>query len=70
MPNVIGLTVEEAQEKVESVGLKFEIDQKEYSNDIENGYIISQSLPYFENYKVKQGSYIEVIVSRGENNGK
>lgn len=63
VPNVVGLTVEEAQEKVESVGLKFEIDKKEFSNDIENGYVISQSPPYFENYKVKQGSIIEVIVS-------
>ena len=60
VPNVVGLTVEEAQEKVESVGLKFEIDKKEFSSNTEEGCIISQ------NHKVKQGSYIEVIVSKGE----
>lgn len=70
VPNVVGLTVEEAQEKVESVGLKFEIDKKEFSSNTEEGCIISQNPSYLKNYKVKQGSYIEVIVSKGENNGK
>jgi|GEM_PF-7119565 kinase domain protein len=66
VPNVVGLTVEEAQEKVESVGLKFEIDKKEFSSNTEEGCIISQNPSYLKNYKVKQGSYIEVIVSKGE----
>ena len=66
VPNVVGLTVEEAQEKVESVGLKFEIDKKEFSSNTEEGCIISQNPSYLINYKVKQGSYIEVIVSKGE----
>lgn len=70
VPNVVGLTVEEAQEKVESVGLKFEIDKKEFSSNTEEGCIISQNPPYIKNYRVKQGSYIEVIVSKGENDGK
>ena len=66
VPNVVGLTVEEAQEKVESVGLKFEIDKKEFSSNTEEGCIISQNPSYLKNCKVKQGSYIEVIVSKGE----
>lgn len=66
VPNVVGLTVEEAQEKVERVGLKFEIDKKEFSSNTEEGCIISQNPSYLKNYKVKQGSYIEVIVSKGE----
>lgn len=66
VPNVVGLTVEEAQEKVESVGLKFKIDKKEFSSNTEEGCIISQNPSYLKNYKVKQGSYIEVIVSKGE----
>ena len=66
VPNVVGLTVEEAQEKVESVGLKFEIDKKEFSSNTEEGCIISQNPSYLKNYKVKQGRYIEVIVSKGE----
>lgn len=65
LPDVVGLTVEEAQEKVENVGLRFEIEKEEYNDDVAEGYILSQDPTYISNYNVKEGSTVQVIVSKG-----
>ena len=64
MPNVVGLSKEEAQKEIENVKLKFEI---EYNKDVPEGFIISQDPTYMEKFnKVKQGSTVKVVVSKGE----
>jgi serine/threonine-protein kinase len=66
LPNVVGLTKEEAQEKVEAAKLNFEFEE-EYDSDVEEGYVISQSPKYMEKYNnVKQGSTVTVVVSKGK----
>lgn len=70
VPNVVGLTVEEAQEKIESAGLKFEIDKEEYNSEVAEGYIIYQEPRYISGYNIKEGSTVQVIVSKGENSIK
>ncbi|MEI3395966.1 MAG: PASTA domain-containing protein [Clostridia bacterium] len=66
MPNVVGLSKEEAQKEIENVKLKFEIEKKEYNKDVPEGFIISQDPTYMEKFnKVKQGSTVKVV-SKGE----
>jgi serine/threonine protein kinase len=67
MPNVVGLSKEEAQKEIENVKLKFEIEKEEYNKDVPEGFIISQDPTYMEKFnKVTQGSTVKVVVSKGE----
>ena len=66
LPNVVGLTKEEAQKQIEDAKLKYEVDKEEYNKDVEEGHIISQDPAYFEKYhSVKQGSTVKVVISKG-----
>ena len=74
MPNVVGLSREEAQQEVENAKLVFEVASEEYNKDVPEGYVISQKaesdLGDFTttpgDRKVKQGSKIQVIISKGQ----
>ena len=66
LPNVVGLTKEEAQKQIEDAKLKFEVDKEEYNRDVEENHVISQDPTYFEKYhSVKQGSTVKVVISKG-----
>jgi len=66
LPNVVGLTKEEAQKQIEDAKLKFEVDKEEYNKDVEENHVISQDPTYFEKYhSVKQGSTVKVVISKG-----
>lgn len=67
MPNVVGISKEEAQKQIEEAKLIFEIEKEEYNKDIQEGFIISQNPTYMEKFnKVKEGSTVKVIVSKGQ----
>lgn len=67
MPNVVGMSKEEAQQEVEKAKLKFEITKEEYDKEVPEGYIISQEPKYMEKFnKVKEGSTVSVVVSKGQ----
>ena len=66
LPNLVGISKEEAQRAVEEAKLNFEIEREEYNKDVGEGLIISQDPAYSEKYnKVKQGSTVKVVVSKG-----
>ena len=66
MPNIVGLSKEEAQQRIEGAKLKFEVSSEEYNTDVEENHIISQDPTYVEGYnKVKEGSTVKVVVSKG-----
>lgn len=66
LPNVVGLSKEEAEQKIKDAKLKFEISSEEYNTEIEENHIISQDPIYMENYnKVKEGSAVKVVISKG-----
>ena len=66
LPNVVGITKEEAQKQIEDAKLKYEVDKEEYNKDVAEGLIISQDPAYFEKYhSVKQGSTVKVVISKG-----
>jgi serine/threonine-protein kinase len=65
IPNLVGKTSEEAEKILAENGIKIEYADEEYSKEVEAGKIISQEPPYRENYNVKEGSTIVVVISKG-----
>ena len=71
MPKVIGMTKDEAQKAIEDAKLVFEVEKEEYSKDVEEGKVISQDPTYMERFnKVKQGSTVKVVISKGQEKTK
>lgn len=67
MPNVVGMSKEEAQKEVEAAKLVFEVEKEEYHKEVPEGFIISQDPTYMERFnKVKEGSTVKVVVSKGQ----
>ena len=67
MPNVVGLSREEAQKQIEDAKLVFEVSSEEYNKDVEAGRVISQDPSYMEGYNnVKEGSTVSVVISKGQ----
>ena len=66
LPNFAGLTVEEAKTKAAETGITINILEEKFDVEIEEGKIISQEPRYQDNYEVKEGSTVNVIVSKGQ----
>ncbi len=67
MPNVVGMSKDEAEQEIKNAKLKFEVEKEEYNRDVPEGFIISQDPTYVERFnKVKQGSTVKVVVSKGQ----
>jgi len=66
LPKIIGKTVSDADELLTNVGLNIGEQTEEYSDDVEAGKIISIKGGYKEGSKVPNGSYINIVVSKGE----
>ena len=65
LPNLVGLTREEAEEKAKELKLNFEVSSEEYNSDVEEGRVISQDPAYTDRYNnVKEGSTISVVISK------
>ena len=65
IPDLRGKTAEEAENILSQNGIKIEYLDEEYSREVEAGKIISQEPPYKQNYNIKEGSTIKVIISKG-----
>lgn len=63
IPNLVGMTQEEAQKAADDKKLKLDISEAA-SSDVEAGKVISQD-PSSENDKVKEGTKIKIIISKG-----
>ena len=66
IPNVVGLSQEEAKQRIEDSNLKFNISREEYNSEVEAGYVISQDPAYISNYSVKEESTVNVVISKGK----
>lgn len=66
IPNLVGLSVEEAKAKLAESNLVYELMQEEYDAEVPLGYIISQEPAFVENYKIKEKNVIKVVVSKGQ----
>lgn len=63
VPNLQGMTVEEAQSKLQRLDLSLNIKEEEYSDDYAKDEIISQSPG--KNTNIKKGESVTVVVSKG-----
>lgn len=66
MPNLVGLSKEEAQSKAEELKLEFEVVEERYDTEVEAGKVMTQEPVYKEDYKIKEKSKITVVVSLGQ----
>ena len=65
IPNIVGVSKEDAQKQLQELKLNFEIEAEEFNSQYAQGYIISQDPPYSEKNNIKIGSTIKVKVSKG-----
>lgn len=65
IPNVVGKTQEEARIAVENAKLKFVVGKEVYNAEIPEGCVVSQDPTYKNNYSIKEGNTITVIISKG-----
>lgn len=70
LPNLVGMSKEEAQKEAENLKLKIEIKEEEFNKEVPEGFIISQDPKYIEKYNVKEESTITVVVSKGQEKTK
>ena len=66
LPEVVGMSKEEAQKTVEDLKLVFEVSSEEFNKDVPEGYVISQDPTYIADYHVKEGSTVKVVISKGQ----
>ena len=66
VPNLIGITQQEAKQKAEEAKLVYTELEPQFSPDVPEGYVISQEPRYIENYKIKEKSEIKVVISKGQ----
>ena len=65
IPNLVGISKEEAEKMITDGKLKLGDVTEEYNSEYAAGYVISQDPEYRENYKIKENSNINLVVSLG-----
>ena len=65
IPNLVGISKEEAEKLINDNKLETGEVKEEYNSETEIGYVISQDPTYRENFKIKEGSKINYVVSLG-----
>ena len=66
IPDLSNMTLEQAQEEAKKLKIKVEVKEEKYHLEIPEGQIIEQDPKYQMNYKIKEGSTIKVVVSKGQ----
>ena len=59
-------TKEEAEQKAKESKLKIEVSEEKYHLEVPEGQIIEQDPKYQDNYKIKEGTTIKVVISKGQ----
>jgi len=65
--DLVGKEQSQAKAEAEEAKFQFVIGGENFSKDVPAGCIISQEPPYSENYTIKEGSTITVVISKGRN---
>ncbi len=66
MPNLVGLTLEEAKEKYGDI-IEIEVEDEAFDPEAPEGQIVKQSPVFQENYQITEGAKIKVTISKGQN---
>ena len=63
VPDITGLTIEQAETKLKELKITYEISEEKYSSSVDAGKIISQEPP--AGYRVLQNKAVKIVVSKG-----
>lgn len=66
IPELVGLSQEEAKKKVQDAKLKYVELEPQFSPEIPEGHVVSQTPSYMNNYKIKEKTEIKVVISKGQ----
>lgn len=66
IPNLVGLSQSEAKQKIEEAKLIYTELEAQFSPDVPEGYVMSQTPEYVENYKIKEKTEMKVVISKGQ----
>lgn len=64
LPDIKGATLEEAKQKLDEVGAKYEIEEQ-YSDTVEQGKVISQDPASGVKYDVEKNRPVKIVISKG-----
>lgn len=64
LPDVTSISLDEAKNKLDELGIKYEIEEA-YSNDVKEGNVISQKPSSGTNYDIEKNSPVKLTVSKG-----
>lgn len=67
IPNLVGKEQSQAKLEAQEAKLEFVIKEENFNKEVPAGCVISQEPPYAENFAVKEGSKIIVVISKGRN---
>ena len=67
IPNLVGMEQTQAEATLKELKLVYEVVDEVYNKDVLAGCIVSQDPPYIDNYTVKEGSTVKVVLSKGKN---
>lgn len=65
VPELVGLTEAEVQEKLKGTKFTYEITEEDYSSEYEVGKVIRQDPAYRKNFTVKENTKITLVISKG-----
>lgn len=67
IPELVGKEQSQAIYEAEQLKLSVVVAEEQFSKDVPAGCVISQEPPYQENYSIKEGDTITVVISKGRN---
>ena len=67
VPDLVNMEKSQAEAKAKELKLKLVFGEEAYNKDVLAGCIISQNPAYMPDFKIKEGSEITVVVSKGKN---
>ena len=66
IPNLVGLSEEEIKTKLNGTKLSYEIIEEKYDVEVDKGLVISQNPEYKNDYKIKENTKLQVVISLGQ----
>ena len=67
IPDLVNMEKSQAEAKAKELKLKLVVEEEVYNKDVLEGCVISQNPAYMPDFKIKEGSEITVVISKGKN---
>ena len=67
VPDLVNMEKSQAEAKAKELKLQLVVGEEAYNKDVLAGCVISQNPAYMPDFKIKEGSEITVVISKGKN---